>query len=69
MQPILPLREFLWTGSAGLFTLTGQLVVVSFLIYFLLASGQTFKYKWVRVVDNALSERKHTVCIMATIGT
>ncbi len=68
-QPVLPLREFLWTGSASLFALAGQLVVVSFLVYFLLASGQALKRKWVRAVGNTLSEKKRAVRMMAVIGT
>ncbi|WP_124380350.1 AI-2E family transporter [Ralstonia sp. SET104] len=68
-QPVLPLREFLWTGSANLFALAGQLVVVSFLVYFLLASGQALKRKWVRAVGNTLSEKKRAVRMMAVIGT
>lgn len=68
-QPVLPLREFLWTGSANLFALAGQLVVVSFLVYFLLASGQALKRKWVRAVGTTLSEKKRAVRMMAVIGT
>lgn len=68
-QPVLPVREFLWTGSANLFALAGQLVVVSFLVYFLLASGQALKRKWVRAVGNTLSEKKRAVRMMAVIGT
>jgi len=68
-QPVLPLREFLWMGSANLFALAGQLVVVSFLVYFLLASGQALKRKWVRAVGNTLSEKKRAVRMMAVIGT
>lgn len=68
-QPVLPLREFLWTGSANLFALAGQLVVVSFLVYFLLASGQALKRKWVRAVGNTLNEKKRAVRMMAVIGT
>ena len=67
--PVLPLRQFLWTGSANLFALAGQLVVVSFLVYFLLASGQALKRKWVRAVGNTLSEKKRAVRMMAVIGT
>jgi predicted PurR-regulated permease PerM len=67
--PVLPLREFFWTGSANLFALAGQLVVVSFLVYFLLASGQALKRKWVRAVGNTLSEKKRAVRMMAVIGT
>uniref|UniRef100_C6BM37 AI-2E family transporter n=3 Tax=Ralstonia TaxID=48736 RepID=C6BM37_RALP1 len=67
--PVLPLREFVWTGSASLFALAGQLVVVSFLVYFLLASGQALKRKWVRAVGRTLSEKKRAVRMMAGIGT
>ncbi|AJW47482.1 MULTISPECIES: AI-2E family transporter [Ralstonia] len=67
--PVLPVREFLWTGSANLFALAGQIVVVSFLVYFLLASGQALKRKWVRAVGRTLSEKKRAVRMMAGIGT
>lgn len=68
-SPLLPLRQFVWIGSANLFALAGQLVVVSFLVYFLLASGQALKRKWVRAVGRTLSEKKRAVRMMAVIGT
>lgn len=67
--PVLPLRDVVLSGSVNLFALAGQLVVVSFLVYFLLASGQALKRKWVRVVGRTLSEKKRAVRMMAVIGT
>jgi predicted PurR-regulated permease PerM len=55
------LREHLWTGTLGLAALIGQVMVVTFLTFFLLVSGDTFRRKLVKITGPTLSEKKLTV--------
>jgi len=55
------IRDHLWTGTIGLASLIGQVVVVTFLTYFLLLSGDTFRRKLVKITGPTLSEKKITV--------
>lgn len=55
------LREHLWSGTVGLAGLIGQITVVTFLTYFLLLSGDTFRRKLVKITGPTLSEKKLTV--------
>lgn len=55
------LREHLWTGTIGLAGLIGQVVVVSFLTFFLLLSGDTFRRKLVRIAGVDFAAKKITV--------
>lgn len=67
-EPPLRVRDYLWWGSAGVAGLTGQLVSVLFLVYFLLASGDLFKRKLVRVSGDTLTKKKVTVQILDEIN-
>jgi predicted PurR-regulated permease PerM len=60
-KPRFDLREHLWNGTLGLVSLVGQVVVVTFLTYFLLLSGDTFRRKLVKITGPTLSEKKITV--------
>ncbi|HYD74852.1 AI-2E family transporter [Ramlibacter sp.] len=60
-KPRFDIREHLWSGTVGLVSLVGQVVVVTFLTYFLLLSGDTFRRKLVRIAGPGLSEKKLTV--------
>jgi predicted PurR-regulated permease PerM len=54
-------RDYLWTGTLGLFTFIGQTLVVLFVTLFLLASGNTFRRKMVKLAGPRLSQKKITV--------
>jgi predicted PurR-regulated permease PerM len=54
-------REHLWSGTLGLASFIGQVVVVTFLTYFLLISGDTFRRKLVKIAGPELSTKKITV--------
>jgi predicted PurR-regulated permease PerM len=58
-----PLRttDFIWSGSLGLLGVLGQAVLVMFLVFFLLASGDLFKRKLVRIMGSTLGEKRMTV--------
>ena len=60
-KPRFDLRDHLWTGTLGLANLVGQTVMVTFLTFFLLASGDTFRRKLVKIAGPGLAEKKLTV--------
>lgn len=65
--PVLDLRAWLMAGSLSLAGIAAQAVVVLFLALYLLAAGDLFKRKLVRVVGTTLSEKKITVQILDEI--
>ena len=60
-KPRFDIREHLWNGTLGLASLIGQIMVVTFLTYFLLISGDTFRRKLVKITGPSLSNKKITV--------
>jgi predicted PurR-regulated permease PerM len=60
-KPRFDIRDHLWTGTIGLAGLVGQVTVVTFLTYFLVLSGDTFRRKLVKVTGTTFSEKKITV--------
>jgi len=67
-EPKLKLNDILWRGSLGLFGLVGETVMMLFLAYFLLLSGDTFKRKLVRLAGPSLSRKKITLHIIEDIN-
>jgi predicted PurR-regulated permease PerM len=63
-KPRFDLRDHLWTGTVGLLSLLAQIVLVTFLTYFLLVSGDTFRRKLVKVAGPGLAEKKITVQVL-----
>lgn len=55
------IKDYLWTGTIGLATLTGQVTVVVFLTYFLMVSGNTFRRKLIKLAGPSLSSKKITL--------
>jgi predicted PurR-regulated permease PerM len=68
-QPALNVREYLSWGSAGILAFAGQAMLVVFFVFFLLASGDLFKRKLVRLVGPSLEKKKITVQILDDINT
>ena len=60
-KPRFDIRDHLWSGTLGLVSLIGQVIVVTFLTYFLLMSGDTFRRKLVKITGPELSSKKVTV--------
>lgn len=60
-RPRLNIKDYFWSGTLGLMSLVGQIVVVIFLTYFLLISGNTFRRKLVKIAGPSLSRKKITV--------
>ena len=68
VEPPVDFNNFVWFGSQGVLTILGTLALVVFLVYFLLASGDLFKLKLVRISGERLSQRKITVQVIDQIG-
>lgn len=69
VEPALDVRGYLMWGSAGLVSLAGQVVLIGFFAFFLLASGDLYKRKFVRMAGPSLASRRITVQILDEINT
>ena len=54
-------RDFVWTGTLGLLALLGQTMVVMLVAFFLLASGNNFRRKMVKLAGPKLSQKRVTI--------
>jgi predicted PurR-regulated permease PerM len=61
------ISDYVMWGSIGIVAALGQLVLVLFLIYFLLASGDLYRRKLVKIVGPSLTDKKLTVQIPSEI--
>jgi predicted PurR-regulated permease PerM len=66
-EPTFKWSDYLWQGSRGLLEFAGQFFVVLCLVYYLLASGDLYKRKLVRLAGPSLSQKKITVQILEEI--
>ena len=62
-------NPYLLSGSLGVVALMGQAVLVIFLVYFILASGDLYKRKLVKIAGDTLSKKRLTVEILDDINT
>ncbi len=60
-KPRFNIRDHLWNSTLGLASLVGQVTVVTFLTYFLLLSGDTFRRKLVKLAGPSMAKKKLTV--------
>ena len=60
-QPPFRANEYLWSGSVGLLSFVSDCVLVIFLVFFMLASGDLVKRKLVQIIGTKLSEKRMTV--------
>lgn len=67
-KPSFDLSEWLLAGSMTAAALVAQLVVVLFIVFFGLASGNTFKRKLVKLTGPSLTQKKITVQILDNIN-
>jgi predicted PurR-regulated permease PerM len=65
--PPFAISDYLVWGSIGVATAAGQVVLILFLAYFLLASGDLYRRKLVKIVGPSLSRKKITVQILEEI--
>jgi predicted PurR-regulated permease PerM len=66
-EPTFRWNEYLWQGSRGVVEFAGQLFVMLCLVYYLLASGDLYKRKLVRIAGPSFAQRKITVQILEEI--
>jgi predicted PurR-regulated permease PerM len=59
--------DYVVWGSIGIATALGQLVLILFLVYFLLASGDLYRRKLVKIAGPSLTAKKITVQILLEI--
>ncbi len=59
--------QVIWTGGKGMAIAVGQILAVSFLVFFMLASGSLFKRKIVTLSGERLAQRKLTVEVLDEI--
>jgi predicted PurR-regulated permease PerM len=60
-KPRFNVKDYLWTGTVGLVAIAGQASVVILITYFLLASGDTFRRKMVKLAGPSLSSKRITL--------
>jgi predicted PurR-regulated permease PerM len=63
------LQSYLWSGSLGALGFFTQIFIILFLTYFLLASGDLFKRKIVKIVGPSLVRKKVAIQILEDIET
>jgi len=66
-QPSSLANDYLWWGSVGVLAWIGQTVVILFLVFFLLASGDQYKRKLLKLAGPTLSEKKLSMQILREI--
>ena len=67
-EPAIDFREYLFWGSAGALAFAGQAALITFFVFFLLATGDLFKRKLVRLAGPSLEKKKITVQILNDIN-
>lgn len=67
-KPAFNAREYLVWGSLGIAALGWQLVLLLFLLFFLLASGDMYKRKLVKIGGDSLQQKRITLAILDDIN-
>ena len=60
-RPRFNIKDYLWTGTLGVVAFAGQTAVVFLIAYFLLASGDSFRRKMVRLAGPRMSQKRITL--------
>jgi predicted PurR-regulated permease PerM len=68
VEPPVNFGSVVWLGSQGVLWVAAQLTLVLFLVYFLLAYGDLFKRKLIRLSGDTLSQKRVTVQLIDEIG-
>jgi predicted PurR-regulated permease PerM len=68
VEPPVDFGNIVWLGSTGVLAIAAQLTLVMFLVYFLLAYGDLFKRKILRIGGDTLAHRRLTVELIDEIG-
>jgi len=68
VEPPFKVSDYLWSGGVGLVAFLGQFVLVGFLVYFFLVTGDLYKRKLVKIAGPTLTHKKITVQILDEIN-
>jgi predicted PurR-regulated permease PerM len=68
VQPPLNLQNYLVWGSMGAAAIAGQILLLIFLVYFLLASGDLFKRKLIKLAGPSLEKKRVTARVLDEIS-
>ena len=60
-KPKFDIKDHLWTGGMGLMTMLGQLGMMALIAFFLMASGDSFRRKMVKLAGPTLAAKKITL--------
>jgi predicted PurR-regulated permease PerM len=60
-DPPIRITEYVWSGSLGLLAIIRDSVLVMFLVFFLLASGDLYKRKFVHLIGTTFPKKRMTV--------
>jgi predicted PurR-regulated permease PerM len=66
-RPRFNIRDYLWSSTLGLVGLVGQAMVVLFIAFFLLTSGDRFRRKMVKIAGPTFSKKKITIQMLDEI--
>jgi len=66
-RPRFNIKDYLWSGTLGVVGFIGQAMVVFFITYFLIASGDSFRRKMVRIAGPTFSRKKITLEVLDEI--
>lgn len=67
-RPRFNIKDYLWTGTLGLLAMLGQVATVALITFFLMASGDTFRRKVVRVAGPTLGKKRVTLEVLNQIN-
>jgi len=67
-EPTINVRQYITWGSTNLMAFAGQATLICFFVFFLLASGDLFKRKLVKLAGPSLEKKKITVQILDEIN-
>jgi predicted PurR-regulated permease PerM len=68
VQPSFRATDYLWSGGMGVVNFVAQLVLVLFLVYFFLVTGDLYKRKVVKIAGPTFTHKKITVQILDEIN-
>ncbi len=66
-RPHFNIKDYLWSGTLGVAGFVGQAMVVFFIAYFLMASGDSFRRKMVKIAGPTFSKKKITLQLLDEI--
>ena len=60
-RPHFNIKDYLWSGTVGAISFFGQAMMVCFITYFLVTSGDSFRRKMVKIAGPTFSQKKITI--------